>query len=261
MKQRIITALGLIGVALFAVFSGKLGVAILIIAFLLIGTYEIYDVKKSVYSPFMLLIMLAFVFIGGINIFNLPLEYYLALLIVVLFSVSIFNEWFNFDEISYTFLMISLVMVALRSIMLVLTYPTMVLLYIFVATFATDTFAYFGGYFFGKHKLIERISPKKTIEGSISGYVMSAIISILFAKFLLQGVVSMNFMIATSLLIPIFSQVGDLAFSITKRHFNLKDFGFVFPGHGGVLDRIDSVIFSLITFALVHGLFERLLWI
>ena len=80
---------------------------------------------------------------------------------------------------------------------------------------------------------------------------MSVIISLIFAYLVIPSKLPYHVFLIISLVIPIISQIGDLSFSIIKRHFNLKDFGRIFPGHGGVLDRIDSVIFALIAFNLI----------
>ncbi|HZJ86660.1 MAG TPA: phosphatidate cytidylyltransferase, partial [Erysipelothrix sp.] len=108
----------------------------------------------------------------------------------------------------------------------------------------------FGGSLFGKHKLIERISPNKTVEGAITGYIASVILSLLFARIFIE--LDQTLIYSVSFIIPIISQLGDLTFSMIKRHYGIKDFGYIFPGHGGVLDRIDSIIFSLIAFNMLY---------
>ncbi len=116
----------------------------------------------------------------------------------------------------------------------------------FLIAWLTDTFAYFTGFFIGKHKLIPSVSPKKTIEGSIGGIAGAIIIVALFQficfKFFgfepnyINGVI-------IAVVCSIASQFGDLAASCIKREHDVKDFGSIMPGHGGVLDRFDSVIY------------------
>ena len=112
--------------------------------------------------------------------------------------------------------------------------------------FLSDAFAYFVGIRFGKHKLCPNISPKKSIEGAIGGLVGTAIV------FLIYAVVLNNYynfdiqyfqIILFGLVASLFAQIGDLVASSIKRFVGEKDFGSCFPGHGGVLDRIDSVLF------------------
>ena len=126
-----------------------------------------------------------------------------------------------------------------------LQYGKFLLWIVFIGAFATDTFAYFTGVFFGKHKLCPEISPKKTIEGSIGGTV-GCIVLLLLYGLLLDKVFEMdiNYVKLTILGViasPV-SQIGDLTASIIKRKFGVKDYGNLFPGHGGILDRLDSVI-------------------
>lgn len=118
---------------------------------------------------------------------------------------------------------------------------------IFVCAWMTDVGAYFGGYFFGKHKLIPRVSPKKTVEGAIGG-VISAVLSCLLYAFIIKTAFSVNTLGYVSFALlgvvsSVLSQFGDLIASAIKRDCNIKDFGTIFPGHGGILDRFDSVVF------------------
>ena len=107
-----------------------------------------------------------------------------------------------------------------------------------------DTAAYFGGRFLGKHKFAPKISPNKTWEGAISGVVFSTIAGILFALFLLKSENLIHVGIV-ALFIGILGQTGDLVESLLKRAAGVKDSGNVFPGHGGILDRTDSLLMSV----------------
>ena len=109
-----------------------------------------------------------------------------------------------------------------------------------------DTCAYFAGRAFGKHKLCPVVSPKKTVEGSVGGLVVGVVIAILYGvvfHFITKVEVNYYFLAVYGILGGVITQVGDLAFSYVKRNRKIKDFGHVFPGHGGVLDRFDSVMF------------------
>lgn len=121
-------------------------------------------------------------------------------------------------------------------------------LLIFISAWVCDTFAYFTGKFFGKHKLIPQISPKKTVEGAIGGIIFTllalvgywAIIE--FVPLFKDHGVEIWHICILGVVLPIVSQIGDLLASSIKRQYNIKDFGNVFPGHGGVLDRFDSAM-------------------
>ncbi len=118
-----------------------------------------------------------------------------------------------------------------------------ILIWLVVLTaFGTDIMAYFSGYLFGKHKLCPKISPKKTIEGSIGGIIGSVVLSGLFGYFFAPEVLLHCLIIGA--LGGIVSQFGDLTASIFKRKMGIKDYGNLIPGHGGILDRFDSVLFT-----------------
>lgn len=124
---------------------------------------------------------------------------------------------------------------------------TIALSMVLISAWTTDTFAYFTGITFGKHKICPKISPKKTIEGSIGGLlgsiVVSSIIGFLFEYYLYSGIQWFHYSII-GLLAGIFAQIGDLSASAIKRYAGIKDFSGFFPGHGGMLDRFDSILFT-----------------
>lgn len=250
MKERTLTGIGLIATVLFATFIHPDGILYLLYLFIAVATYEVFELKINKFKFWILFLIMGLVFWGGWINFELY-GIFVSILMVSLFILTIFFDWFEFEDLTYLFLMIILLTLAIQSVQVVLAYGNVMLFYVFIATFATDTFAFFGGYFFGKHKLAPKISPKKTIEGSISGFIMSVIISLAFAYLVIPNKLPWNTYLVISFVIPIISQIGDLSFSIIKRQFNLKDFGRIFPGHGGVLDRIDSAIFALIAFNLI----------
>lgn len=127
------------------------------------------------------------------------------------------------------------------------------LIYVVIGVIMNDMGAYFVGLLFGKHKMNERISPKKTWEGFIGGVVFSIVFSTVFALVValldkpilpIFDLPHLYFVIVVSILIPLIADVGDFVFSSVKRTFGVKDFSQLLPGHGGVLDRIDSLLFS-----------------
>lgn len=113
---------------------------------------------------------------------------------------------------------------------------------VFIIIWTNDTFAYIVGKSIGKNKLFEIISPKKTIEGFIGGLIFAVIAGILIEKFYIQK--SMIFWVITALIIGVFGTIGDLIESKFKRQAAVKDSGKIMPGHGGILDRLDSIIFA-----------------
>lgn len=115
----------------------------------------------------------------------------------------------------------------------------------FIGAWMTDIFAYFCGMAFGKHKLIPDVSPKKTVEGSIGGIVFCSLGYVIYGLIAANAFeVEMNIIALAvfGVIISVVSQVGDLSASLIKREYGIKDYGSLFPGHGGVLDRFDSVL-------------------
>lgn len=111
----------------------------------------------------------------------------------------------------------------------------------------SDVFAYFCGRLFGRHKLIPDVSPKKTVEGAVGGVVFCALAAILYGFILKMfiGEISSVSYVSLALIgavIAVISQIGDLIMSHIKRKYGIKDYGFILPGHGGILDRFDSVL-------------------
>ena len=116
----------------------------------------------------------------------------------------------------------------------------------FVTAFMSDAFALFGGMLFGKHKLAPELSPKKTVEGAIGGLVGAIVCTLLYGLLLqlaFEVEVQYPLLVIYGILGSLVSQLGDLSFSYIKRQYKIKDFGKIFPGHGGMLDRFDSMIF------------------
>ncbi len=121
---------------------------------------------------------------------------------------------------------------------------------VFLGAFMTDSAAYFTGTFLGKHKLCPKISPNKTIEGAIGGVlggglsfvIYGIIINAFFSQFLDGKSISIILIFILGLMVSVVSQIGDLVASYIKREYEIKDYGSLFPGHGGMLDRCDSII-------------------
>ncbi len=191
--------------------------------------------------------MLAYISIGYIavkNVLNIE-DRYLGLVIFILFlysTIYLLSLRRNIIDLAITYLGIFYVVFLVDFIVLTIDKIDNGRIYvwtIFIIAIATDTFAYFAGSMFGKHKLIPKISPKKTIEGSIGGILGSTLICVLFGKIMN---LDLGLMIFIGSLGSIIAQIGDLFASAIKRYVGIKDYGTLIPGHGGILDRFDSII-------------------
>ena len=120
----------------------------------------------------------------------------------------------------------------------------------FGIAYGCDVLAYLGGRSFGRHKLCPFVSPKKTVEGAVSGLLGGVLLALLVRAFFVLVLNTPMPGIPAAILLGVLGsvagQVGDLTASLLKRHSGIKDYGKLFPGHGGVMDRFDSVIFALI---------------
>jgi phosphatidate cytidylyltransferase len=170
--------------------------------------------------------------------------------LVYLFALVIWSHGkLTYNEIASSALTSIYIVLSLNMILFIRDFNedgAFLYLLIFIGAWITDIFAYFTGMLFGKHKLIPEISPKKTIEGSVGGTLFCAVAFVVYGVilYLIGASVSLNYvaLIVGGLLAAIVSQIGDLMFSAIKRSRGIKDYGKIFPGHGGVLDRFDSAL-------------------
>ena len=269
MKTRITTAILLIiGMMLYFVFGKhfyiwQIGLSVVGI----VGGNELFSVlsknekitqdQSLIYSAYVILALIPWVPFSKIARIALFIVHTILLLKFIL------NKKNCVELLSYIYLVIAIFGGALGAVSYFYDVDMYYVLFFMLISFGSDTFAYFTGYFIGRNKLIPWVSPKKTVEGSIGGVlgsiVVVAAIQSIFAIFLpIPDIVNIyeNPIMTIILIITlsIFSQCGDLFFSKIKRNFDVKDYGSIFPGHGGVIDRIDSLIFVIITFLLFRFL-------
>ena len=249
MKQRILTAALIIAVVLPPLIVGGTLIDLLMLFCLVTGAYEITHCLKTPRKNLLMIAMIG-VMIALALISPQFLGAGLALTMVVLFDEAIADPKLDLNDITLVFAMLTIFTMAVRSIISIYAQNSWLMMYVILATYLTDTGAYFSGYFFGKHKLIERISPKKTVEGAIGGWLCGMLGAFVFALTMLPEL-SMGLALFGAATMAIVGQLGDLAFSLIKRNVGIKDFGSFLPGHGGILDRIDSLLFNLLYFTLI----------
>lgn len=133
----------------------------------------------------------------------------------------------------------------------ILIYDKLYFYLIVLVTILTDTFAYFTGVIIGKHK-VTKISPKKSLEGYIGGVVMSTVLVSIYYVTLI-GAQPLYKVVPVLIILSLICELGDLFFSLIKREKDIKDFSNLIPGHGGILDRIDSLTFVTLAFILLRG--------
>lgn len=251
MKQRLIGALVIAVVCIPPIiFRGTL-LKMFLGLLVLLGSYEFICIRKRRFNTILFLAMSLFCLL--ITIFQERQVGLILIYVISLFFMAMLSPEINLTDVSSVFMMGVILAFAVNAIYTIITHHGLVvLIYIVIAAFGCDIGAYFVGRSFGKHKLIERVSPKKTVEGAVGGWLIGAVASFIFIMVMPSSLIPidlpLSFLIIASLTLPIVSQIGDLSFSLIKRNYNVKDFGSVIPGHGGVLDRMDSLFFCLIFF-------------
>ena len=247
MAVRIISALVAIPLLLFFIIFGGLPLRCAVFVLSLIGMYELYKAVSGKVKVVHIVgfVMEGFYFVSWFNNVdtNTLLMFFSMAIILIMFIMVICHKTNNIHDGAITVFGFFYLGVLL-SFTWYLREVSMTIVWLpFIFAFGSDTGAYFIGSKFGKHKLTPELSPKKSVEGAVGGFVTSAILTVIYSAMALVGAVG-----------SVFAQFGDLAASSIKRYVGIKDYGKLMPGHGGVLDRFDSVLFTLPYTALVFSL-------
>lgn len=254
MKQRILTAV-IAGIPfIFFIAIGGIPFTMLILMLALIAMSELLKMMKFPYfSPVSILgflLMLVIVipekwYFHLFPFFESKFDMLVVMLLLLLMLTVVSKNKINFHDASFVLFSALYVGVGFYFFHVTRTMDNGLALFFFVLfnIWATDTGAYFIGRAFGKRKLWPEISPKKTVEGAIGGIVSALVLTVIFQ--LIHPLFSFPKAILAAIIIAVFGQLGDLVESAFKRHYGVKDSGNILPGHGGILDRFDSLIFVL----------------
>lgn len=182
--------------------------------------------------------------------------YYFLTMIIPLLAVIYCNDnkKYNADEAFKLIGMAYLVGTVFHKFLLIRGESLMLFVYLFLITMLTDTYAHLAGTLIGKHKLAPKISPNKTWEGAIVGGIFGTLCAATFYYIAISSNVNVLGLLIVTLFLSCLGQLGDLFFSTVKRNHDIKDFSNIMPGHGGVLDRLDSIIFVIIGYILLSGI-------
>ena len=253
MKTRVIAGLSLVvGMMGIGLAAPKWVAAIMWTAVVAIATYELLHNTELVKEPRLIAYAVgAAVACGVWSYFGAVFAW--GLLGLVVFMALLFLEMMRhhveitFQKITMTFMAGVAIPVMMCSIIRILTMSIgrYMVLVPFIAAVLNDTGGYFAGMFFGRHKLAPVISPKKTIEGAVGGVLLAMLGMALYAAILdllFDFSVNYGFAMIYGLLGALFGMFGDLCFSVIKRQSGIKDYGNLIPGHGGALDRFDSML-------------------
>ena len=262
-KTRLISGIVLIAIALVVLWIGGPLTGVVVMALSLVGVFElcrVYEIEKR--SPAVLAYVWTVIYyamlifrnveIRGFQIGKLTLPlmitYLLAILAVYVFRFPKYHD----REIMAAFMSFFYVSVMLSYIykIRVMDNGGYFVVLIFLCSWGNDTLAYCFGVLFGKHKMSPHLSPKKSVEGLIGGILGAGLLGLLYGLFLQYFIhidITMDYLFIVLFIICALGAfpavIGDLAASAIKRNYDIKDYGTLIPGHGGILDRFDSVIF------------------
>lgn len=258
MKTRVITGIVLVLVSIpVVIFSETIALPIVMSALAAVGGYEmskcigINKTSRVLSTILCAALPLVFVFVrGGTLSYTIVSVVYVAVAVAIVGGlITIRNKCelkglVAFFAVAYVTLTFSLMTAS--AVLL----PDKAFVMIFLCSWTSDTMAYFIGSKFGKTKLAPILSPKKTVEGAIGGAVFGGVAMVVYSVLLSHDLKLIIGMFFAGVVIAVFSQFGDLFASAYKRKYNVKDYGTLFPGHGGVMDRFDSVLGATVVFPL-----------
>jgi len=252
-KTRLISGIVLVILALVLILTGGdvLLVSTLVISY--IGMFELYRVFKiEKQLPAIIGYLMATIYYINLRFPFIPdmMMFVLGCLVALMFVYVFTYPKFKTEQLLAAFFGVFYVAVMLSYVYQTrqMTSGAYIVWLIFLCSWGCDTCAYCVGKLFGKHKMTPILSPKKTIEGAIGGVAGTALLTMLYAYIFKNAMQidtrGMLVLAVISMVGALISMVGDLAASAIKRNYDVKDYGHLIPGHGGILDRFDSVIFT-----------------
>lgn len=253
MKQRVLTAIAIIAVVFIPLYFGGIPLELLTVFIVAGSIYEWSRVQKGFKDwPIWILPII------GVSVYLvrfMPAKYmfaYATILLVFVWSLPIFVEEFTVQN-SFAMIAYCAIFGTVAHSMALLAPHHQYIWTIVFSTYGSDTGAWFFGRKFGKHKMNPRISPKKSWEGFVGGVGFGFVLS-LAASFLWMRGLDTTLVVVLCFVCTMTAELGDLCFSAIKRAVGVKDFSNLLPGHGGILDRVDSLMMNLIIFGILYTL-------
>lgn len=261
MKTRLISAFVLLLIVIPVFLYGGLLYTGAIILVSMLALKEFMDIKETKKKLPIFIKLLAYIFsvlillsteLSVDNKLVIDFRIVTGLCLIMLLPLVLYHkrELYSINDACYMFTGVLFLSFALSFFNTYYAMNPNLIIYLLLITVATDSYALFTGMLIGKTKLLEEVSPKKTWEGFVGGSIAGTFISVMFYKTVINPEVVLSNLIVVTLFLTIVGQLGDLFFSAIKRYFDKKDFSNLMPGHGGVLDRLDSIIFVMLAFSM-----------
>lgn len=252
MRTRVWGAIAGLAILLPAIYVGGHVFAGLVLLLSVIGLYELTRMGNIPYAGLVGVIAscaIAFITVpDNYRLFTIPgmnSTYLFYICCMVLLVLTVYqHQTFNIENVALIIFGSLYIGYGFRYLIMLRDMGLDLIMFQFAIIWATDIGAYLVGRRFGKHRLAPSISPNKTIEGAVGGILCAMVASVLYIHLLDPHLSGVNHYIILAISISILGQLGDLVESAIKRHYQVKDSGTLIPGHGGVLDRFDSTIFT-----------------
>jgi len=265
MKTRVISAAIITAIFVPFLLAGGIPFAVFMSIMGVCGLYELFKVRenKKKFPTFLKFMAYVIVVLFCLNNFTSiefksSFEYSTMAFIIFLFlsPIVFINDLKKYNFNDALFLIGSTMFIGLSFNLIIITrnFDMSYVIYLLLITVITDTFALITGMLVGKNKLCPSISPNKTVEGLIGGLLMGTFVSSAFYVTVINQNITLLSIGIITLLLCLVAELGDLVFSAIKRDYGIKDFSNLIPGHGGILDRFDSLIFVTLAFIVILGI-------
>lgn len=258
MKNRILSSVLLAAICIPLIIKGGMFFTGLVLIIGLLAFKELFDLKLKKRKFSILLDVLAYLILGFLILNNyqskeltIIMDYRVLTFILFTFLVPLVligdNEKYNLQDALYLIGSVLFIGLSFNLMIIIRNYSINHFIYFVLISCFTDIFALVTGKLIGKNKLAEKISPNKTVEGFIGGTIMGTFIGLVYYLTVINSQISIVNIFIITFTLSVIGQIGDLVFSQIKRYYKQKDFSNLIPGHGGVLDLFDNLIFVVVT--------------
>ena len=261
MKTRVISAIVALSIFIPIFIVGGLAFKIAVYIVAMLGLKEYLDVREKRKKFPDLIKLLSYIWLSIIfyelkvdkeMILFIDFRLLIGIFLIMMFPIVLYHDMkkYNINDACYIIAGLLFLSISLYLGIIYRNESLSLIIYLFLITIFTDTFALVTGRLIGRNKLLKEVSPNKTWEGFIGGSLIATFVCTYYYITVINNNVSIYVIVLMTLFLTIIGQLGDLFFSAIKRYYGVKDFSNIMPGHGGILDRLDSIIFVMLTYSI-----------